>query len=156
MQFKRSISFISAFVSIVMALNIVIPALSHCLLLTNCDMMEMPEATPYSSMNHTMDMMNGEHQADERTSDHCESGIDEIRYSLTHQTLMECVCLKSSDTSLASIHIPSKTKILAPFVGNLDINYPQISDVISEHNLYSFASNHPPPQLFIKYQSLLM
>ena len=156
MQFRRSISFISAFVSIVMALNIVIPALSHCLLLTNCDMMEMPEATPHPSINHTMDMMNGEHQADERTSDHCESGINEIRYSLTHQKLMQCVCLKSSKTSLKSIHIPSKTKILAPFVGNLDINYPQISDVISEYNLHSFASNHPPPQLFIKYQSLLM
>ena len=139
-----------------MALNIVIPALSHCSLLTNCDMMEVPEAIPHPSINHTVDMMNGKHQTNERTSDHCESSTDEIRYSLTHQTLMECICLKSSETSLASIYIPSQTKILAPFVGNLDSNYPQISDLISEYTLHSSASNHPPPQLFIKYQSLLM
>ena len=156
MKFTRSISIISAFVSIVMALNIVIPALSHCSLLTNCDMMGLPEATPHSSMNHTMDTMNGEHQTNETTSDHCEWSTDEIRYSLTHHKLMECVCLKSSKTSLKSLHIPSNTKILAPFVGNLDINYPQINDINSEYNLLLFASNHPPPQLFIKYQSLLM
>lgn len=153
MQLRRSISFISAFVSMVMALNIVMPALSHCLLLTNCDMMGLQEATPHSSMNHTM---NDEHQTNETTSDHCESSTDEIRYSLTHHKFVECVCLKSFETSLTSIYIPSKTKIFAPFVGNLGSNFPQVSEVKSEYNLLLFASNHPPPQFYIKYQSLLM
>ncbi len=138
--------------------NVVIPALSNCLLLADCDMMKMSNSDQNHKMSVMTDMseMKDAHDSMKSNSDHCESMNDLPAYLLTDHEISACECLEIAFNELESIIPQLKT------LQNVDVReLIHMNEIDSKHDqetimFIQLETDPSPPDLFIQFESLLI